>query len=144
MADLKRRGDLAELRVAADVLARGHRIAFPYGEDSDYDLIVDRDGLLERVQVKHAVSDGRVIPVRCRSMSLTGGRVRSVKKYTSHTIDWLAVFDVTTDRCYYVPAVELGPSGRSLLHLRLQPALSGRRQGIRHAADDLSFGTSGA
>jgi hypothetical protein len=144
MAELKRRGDLAELRVAADLLSRGHRIAIPYGEDSDYDLIVDRDGRLERIQVKHAVSDGRVIPVRCRSMSLTNGRVRAVKKYTSATIDWIAVFDTTTDRCYYVPASELGPSGRSLLHLRLQPALSGRRQGIRHATDYLSFEASGA
>jgi PD-(D/E)XK endonuclease len=144
MAELKRRGDLAELRVAADLLARGHRIAIPFGEDSDYDLIVDREGHLERVQVKHAVSDGRVIPVRCRSMSLTNGRVRSVKKYTAATIDWIAVFDVTTDRCYYVPAAELGPAGRSLLHLRLQPTRSGRRQGIRHAADYLSFGVTGA
>src|SRR4051795_6473755 len=109
MAPLKRKGDLAELRVAADLVARGHRIAFPFGEDWDYDLIVCRDGhALERVQVKHAVSDGAVIPVRCRSMSLTNGRVRTVKKYTQTTIDWIAVYDVSSDRCYYVPSAALG------------------------------------
>jgi hypothetical protein len=140
MADLKRKGDLAELRVASDVLARGHRVALPYGEDWDYDLIVCRDGhSLERVQVKHAVSDGAVIPVRCRSMSLTNGRVRAVKKYTSATIDWIAVYDATTDRCYYIPSSELGADGRSLLSLRLVPTRSGRRQGIRWAGDYLSF-----
>jgi hypothetical protein len=58
VAALKRKGDLAELRVAADLMARGHRIAIPYGEDWDYDMIVCRGGRLERVQVKHARSDG--------------------------------------------------------------------------------------
>ncbi len=32
----KAKGDLAEMRVAADLLERGHKIAFLYGEDWDY------------------------------------------------------------------------------------------------------------
>lgn len=139
MAELKRRGDLAEMRVAADVLARGHRIAIPFGEDCDYDLVVDRAGRLERVQVKHTASDGRVVVVRCRSQSLTGGRVRATKKYTAATVDWIAVFDTTTDRCFYIPAAELGPDGCAQLHLRLDAPRNGQRAGIRHAADYLSF-----
>lgn len=138
MAALKAKGDLAEAMVAADAMRRGHKIAYPFGEDWDYDLIVCRDERLERVQVKHARSDGRVIPVRCRSMSLTNGKVREVKKYTAAMIDWLAVYDVTTDRCYYVPAAELG-EGRWMMHLRLVPALSGRKADVRNAADYLEF-----
>jgi len=65
------------------------------------------------VQVKYSRSDGRVIIVRARSMSLTNGKVRVVKKYTAAMIDWLAVYDPTTDRCSYVPASELG-EGRSI------------------------------
>ncbi len=134
MAALKAKGDLAELSVAADLMDRGYKVAFPYGEDWDYDLILVRGGRFERIQVKHATSDGRVIQVRCRSLSLTNGKVRAIKKYTAASIDWLAVFDVTTQCCYYVPAAELG-TGRHILHLRLTPALSGRRQGV-HAASD--------
>ncbi len=53
----KAKGDLAELKVAGDLRARGYRIAFPYGEDWDYDLILCRqDGRLERIQVKHSCS----------------------------------------------------------------------------------------
>ena len=126
--------------VAADLRRRGHRIAVPWGEDCDYDLIVDRcdTGCLERVQVKYATSDGEVIRVRCRSFSLTNGKVRATKKYTAATVDWIAVYDPTTDRCYYVPARELG-AGRSYIHLRLQPARSGRKLGVRLATDYLSF-----
>ena len=41
MASLKRKGDLAELKVAADLIDRGCRISIPFGEDCDYDLIAD-------------------------------------------------------------------------------------------------------
>ncbi len=138
MAPLKAKGDLAELRVAADLVSRGHKVAIPFGEDCDYDLVVDRDGALERVQVKHTRSDGRVIVVRCRSASLTNGRVRAVKKYTATTIDWLAVYDATTDRCFYVPAAELG-DGCAELRLRLTPAANGQRTAIRLATDYLQL-----
>jgi len=128
----KSKGELAELRIAGDLVARGHKVALPYGEDWDFDLIVCRDRLLERVQVKYGRSDGAVLPVRCRSHSLTNGKVRATKHYTAESIDWLAVWDVTTDRCFYLPAIELG-EGRSLLHLRLEPTRNGQRRGVRDA-----------
>ena len=111
-------------------------MSFPYGEDCDYDLVIDRGDALERVQVKYTESDGRVIAVRCRSHSLTGGRVRHTKHYTAETIDWLAVYDLTSDRCYYVPAAFLG-TGRDLLHLRLDAARNGQVRGVHMAADFL-------
>ena len=138
MAPLKTKGDTAEMMVAADLVKRGYRIAFPFGEDADYDLIVERGERLERVQVKYTESRDGVVPIRCRSYSLTNGRVRQTKRYTARMIEWLAVYDRVTDRCYYVPAVELG-DGRSLLHLRLGPALNGQRRGINWARDYLDI-----
>jgi PD-(D/E)XK endonuclease len=52
MASLKTKGDLAELKVATDLVARGCRLSLPYGEDHDYDLVADYEGRLHRVQVK--------------------------------------------------------------------------------------------
>ena len=134
MAPLKRKGDLAELKVAADLLDRGCHLSFPYGEDCDYDLVADFDGVFHRVQVKYTESDGKVVGVRCMSHSLTNGKIRQTKHYTAEIIDWIAVYDRTTDRCYYFPARELG-SGKSYLHLRLTPARNGQRIGIRDASD---------
>jgi hypothetical protein len=87
---------------------------------------------LERVQVKYARSDGSIILVRARSHSLTNGKVRATKLYTAAMIEWLAVWDATSDRCYYIPAAELG-DGMSLLTLRIAPAKNGQRLGIRVA-----------
>jgi hypothetical protein len=129
----KAKGDIAELKVAADLRWRGYKLAFPYGEDVDFDLILCRsDGTLERVQVKYAQSDGRVITVRARSQSLTNGKVRATKHYTASTIDWLAVWEPSLDRCFYIPATELG-TGMTLLHLRLVPALNRQERRIRLA-----------
>ena len=134
MASLKTKGDLAELKVAADLVERGYRVAIPFGEDVDFDLILVREERLERVQVKHAQSDGCVIAVKCYSHSLTNGKIRQTKRYTAASIDWLAVYDRTTDRCYYVPAAELG-TGKNVLHLRLKSAMNGQRRGVRFADD---------
>ena len=134
MAPLKTKGDMAELMVAADLVKRGYRIALPFGEDNDFDLLFWRPPAreLERVQVKYTESDGSVVTVRTRSHSLTKGKVRATKRYTKDMIDWLAVYDATTDRCYYVPATEFG-DGMSMLHLRLTPALNNQRLRVRLA-----------
>jgi hypothetical protein len=129
----KAKGDLAELKVAADLRARGYKIALPFGEDWDYDLILCRDdGALERVQVKYVRSDGCVIAVPCRSHSLTNGKVKLTKRYTADMIDWLAVWDAGLDRCFYVPASELG-TGMNWLSLRLSPSRNNQVRGVRPA-----------
>jgi hypothetical protein len=136
MAPLKLKGDRAEIEVARDLIRRGFRIAIPYGEDWDFDLIFQRPGsqALERVQVKHAKPRGAVIPVRTRSSSLTNGKVRAVKRYTAATIDWIAAFDPVSERCFYVPAVELG-DGRDEISLRLSPTKNCQVKGVRYAED---------
>jgi hypothetical protein len=101
VASLKRKGDLAELKVAADLAAQ---------------------------------SDGRIVLVRCFSHSLTNGKIRATKRYTRQTVDWIATYDSTTERCYYLPSGELG-DGRATLTLRLQPARNGQLIGTRDAAD---------
>ena len=139
MAPLKRKGDLAELKVAADLMERGYGIAVPWSEDSDFDLIAYRDHELHRVQVKYTESDGRIVTVRCNSHSLTNGKIKQTKHYTARTIDWIAVWDRTSDRCYYVPACELG-NGRYVISLRLVPALNCQRARVRFAEAYLDFG----
>jgi hypothetical protein len=133
---LKAKGELAELKIAADLLDRGCRLSIPFVEDCDYDLIADAGSVLHRIQVKYTESDGRIILVRCRSHSLTKGKIRQTKHYTQETVDWIAVYDRTTDRCYYCPATELG-SGRCELSLRLVAARNGQRRRIRNAEDYL-------
>ena len=83
MAPLKQKGDLAELKVAADLGERGYGIAWPHGEDCDFDLIAYRGDELHRVQVKYSGSGRSGVNIRCQSHSLTNGRIRRTKHYLS-------------------------------------------------------------
>lgn len=127
MAETKTKGDLGQAMIMAEAMKRGYKVAIPVGEDWRYDLIVLRQGKLERVQCKYTESDGQYINVRCRSSNNW-----QTLKYTADEIDWLAVYDKTTDQCYFVPASELG-DGKSELHLRVQPPKNGQVKKVRLA-----------
>jgi hypothetical protein len=116
------------------LVERGYQVAIPFGEDSDFDLVLLRGDKNERVQVKYSTSKDGVMPVHCYSNSLTNGKVRRRKHYTARMIEWLAIYESTTDRCFYVNAAELG-EGKSTLHLRLEPTRNNQSVGIRYAED---------
>lgn len=120
MTKTTEKGDYGVAMVIADVKKRGYKIALPMGEDWPFDLIVQRDNKLERIQCKYTESDGAVIKAKCGS---TSGYVNY--KYTAEHIDWIAVYDKTTDKCYYIDAHELG-EGKNHMFLRLTPTKSGR------------------
>ena len=115
-------GTLGEAMVIADAVRRGYKVAVPLGENGRYDLIVDRLGRLERVQVKYTRSDGAVVRVKCRSTNNWSTIV-----YSPQDFEWLAVYDHTTDACYYLPSALLG--GRTQIHLRLGPTRNGQDAG---------------
>lgn len=141
MATLKQKGDLAELKVAVDLVAQGYRVLFPFGEDHDYDLVIDDGARFQRVQAKYTRESDGVIGARCQSHSLTNGKIRVTKQYTAATIDWLAVYDAASDRCFYLPATLLG-AGRTELRLRVRPAKNQQRARIRWAEDFRDLATA--
>ncbi|MFM7573928.1 MAG: group I intron-associated PD-(D/E)XK endonuclease [Snowella sp.] len=67
-----------------------------------------------RYVTAYTESDGNVIVVMCRSANNWG-----TIKYASDDIDWIAVYDKTTDQCYFISSDFLGKVGRSIIKLRL-------------------------
>jgi hypothetical protein len=92
--------------ILADFQRQGHGIAIPFGHDLPLDLIVVRkeDGSLEKVQCKYSTSNGRGIFAKVTSTSAWVHH-----RYTRDEVDWIAVYDATTE-CFYLPsAVWDGP-----------------------------------
>lgn len=54
MNDTPRQGEKSELAVASELMKMGYGVSFPFGHDYQYDLIVDQNGDLYRIQVKTA------------------------------------------------------------------------------------------
>ena len=130
MGQTNAKGEIGEAMILADLQRQGHGIAIPFGHDLPFDLIVVRkeDGALEKVQCKYTTSNGRVIRAKIRSCSAWVNH-----RYTSEEVDWIAVYDSTSDRCFYLPSSEW--DGQTELNLRLDPTLNGQMKGIRFADD---------
>ena len=128
MGITNRKGELGEAMVLADLQRKGYGVAIPFGHDLPFDLVLIRktSGILERVQCKYTESDGRSLDVRCQSTSAWVSHT-----YAAHELDWIAVFDLTTDRCYYVHSSTW--AGLARPRLRLIPAANGQRKGTRPA-----------
>lgn len=134
MQTTKIKGDLGELKVATDLSEKNFPVSFPYGDNRRYDLIVEReDGSLQKVQVKYTESDGKVISVRLRTTTRTTDKQLSFKTPKREEIDFVAVYDKTTDQCFYLPVSLCG--GKNQIQLRLQAPKNGQKQGVHWAKD---------
>lgn len=114
--DKKTKGDLAEMAVAKKLVALGYEVSFPFSGGARYDLVVDRGGDLDRVQVKYGrlEEDGR-IKFECSSNNPTGDGF-NCSDYDESEIDSFMAYCPETDEVYEV-AVEDAP-GR-IMCLRL-------------------------
>jgi hypothetical protein len=124
------KGEIGEAMILADLQRQGHGIAIPFGHDLPFDLIVVRkeDGALEKVQCKYTTSDGRVVRASVRSSSAWVNY-----RYTETDVDWIAVFDATTSRCFYIPSAVW--NGQIAVSLRLVATNNGQSKKIRFAKD---------
>ena len=102
----KEKGNLTELQCMTEFYKAGYRVSIPYGENSRYDMILDVNGHLLRVQCKtsKAVSD-ECFSFACRSTRVNSQGSYSTK-YTKDEIDYFSTF--YNGKCYLVPVEECG------------------------------------
>ena len=101
-----------------------------------YDLAVDLDGRLIRVQCKSAPVRGDVVVVRARTNRRAPEGFRH-GTYSADEVDVIAAYAPTLKRCFAVPIQTFGESGS--LYLRLSPPRNGQRAGL-HFAEDYPLG----
>jgi PD-(D/E)XK nuclease superfamily protein len=92
-----------------------------------YDLVLDVNDILFRVQVKWAPRIGDVIVLRCYSNCRSrAGNVRRL--YSPDEIDAYAAYCPELDKNYFLPMSEF--IGQQHIQLRLAPARNNQRRGI--------------
>ncbi len=129
----KTKGDLGQVMVMGDLLSRGYKVALPLGEDWRYDLVVDRKNRLLKIQCKYTEAAKGVIKVRCETHD-----GRNYYKYTKKDLDFIAVYDKITQKCYYIKNSYL-ESNRATMTLRLTPAKNNQTKKIFNAKDFTKF-----
>lgn len=83
--------------------------------------------------MKYTTGDGRIVKVKIGS---TSAWVRH--RYTADEVDWIAVYDATTERCYYVHSSVW--DGHTTMNLRVVPPANGQKKAIRFAELFTSLG----
>ena len=123
-------GNVSEAVLLARFVRAGYQVLVPFGEGHRYDLVVDRDGALQRVQVKtgRLLATGVIKFAACSSHYHRGG---TSSDYRGDVV-LFAVYCPALDRCYLVPVDEVGTSHA---YLRVDPVRNGQAAGVRYAAD---------
>lgn len=126
------KGNVAELKIAAEAARLGIQVLRPMAEHERYDLVFEIEGEFKRVQCKSAPRRGDVVVVTLLTNRRgPKGYVRT--KYTANEIDAVAAYCPSLDECFYIPIERI--AGMSAMHLRLGPARNGQRAALNFARD---------
>jgi PD-(D/E)XK endonuclease len=127
----KNKGDLGVLKVKVDLFEQGYLILVPETEHCPFDLVIYKDGLFKKVQVKfrNLTRSGVLeIPFRSSYSTSKGVKTKSVNK---NMVDVYAIYCPQTDSCYY-----FNPSGfNKTVTLRVKTSLNNQKSKIHLAAD---------
>ena len=109
------RGEWAEIRFLARAAEQRFRVSKPWGNAAPYDLMVEKEGMIYRVQVKSTTARVTKGAYACRMP--TGKRLTHILE----EIDFVAAYVIPLDLWYIIPAgvvkarkgaISLAPWGR--------------------------------
>jgi hypothetical protein len=126
------KGAIAEAAFTAAAIQLGLFVLRPTSEGGRYDLLIDLDPQVIRVQCKWARRvDGVLIVKLDTSRCTPNGYVRST--YTAREVDAIGVYSAEIRRCFLIPIAEVERA--RAVHLRIDPALNNQALRIRWARD---------
>ena len=115
MNETKIKGLTTELQCQLFFTSLGYNVSIPLGEDCKYDLIVDINGELSKIQVKTCPEEENGIEFRTKSSYLTSQGTVSTG-YTEKDIDFFATY--YKEQCYLIPVSQCGNTSKKLLFER--------------------------
>jgi hypothetical protein len=116
--------------VIVECIKLGIGLAKPL-DDERYDLILDVDSKLWRIQCKWAVRQGEVVVIRLYS-NRRGPEGMITRRYSAEDVDGFAAYGLETDTCYFMPVTF---ARHREVRFRLGPTLNNQAIGIRWASD---------
>ena len=125
----KDKGDLGVLKAQADLCFQGYTILTPCTEHAPFDLVIYKDGLFKRVQVKYrrVRPDGAIhFTLRSCWSDSNGCHVKPLDK---GEFDIVCIYCPDTDKCYYVPTSEID----HCITLRIAKPKNNQKSGVKLA-----------
>jgi len=111
--DTKLKADVAESAVITALLKRGFRVLKPVGDRLPYDLALDINGKLLKIQVKSAWFYNGSYTVDTRRTK-TNRRRMIRARYDENDFDFAIVYIEDLDTCYVMPVKEFSAYGSGI------------------------------
>ncbi len=127
-------GEITESIILAKLIQLGYECLIPWGHDHRYDIAIDDDGKLIRIQCKTARYLEELGCLEFNSAityARVGGKPHIRKGYKGEA-DYFGVYSPDTGKVYLVP-VEDAPD--SAVTLRLEATKNNQQKGVRWAED---------
>lgn len=119
-------GSVSELAVAKALMERGNIVSFVFGMSQPYDLVVDIDNKLYKVEVKTGrLKKGKI---QFRTCSVVRGKTI----WASKAADLYGIYCPELDKVYLLP---IHLAGNTVGTLRVDPRGNGSKKGILMASD---------
>lgn len=134
MKNTKKVGNLTELQCATRLYELGCAVSIPFGNSEKYDLIIDWNNKLYKVQVKHANlhldedENKDYITFECRWQSHNTQGYKQIQ-YTAEDTDFFATY--FENECYLIPQIECS----NVKTLRIKPPKNNQKKGISFLED---------
>ena len=131
-------GDYGEALAVVNFMSKGAIVSKPLSNNARYDLIVEIDHKIYRVQVKstNAIKEGKM-EFATKTTNYTKGSWKSVA-YSTREIDMFFLYCVENNWCGLYIIQESDETIPQQLNIRIEPPKNNQKLGIR-LADDYCF-----
>jgi hypothetical protein len=105
----KEKGDIALGNAISYFMSNGYEVCLPIGDKRDWDIVVEKNGVLQKVQIKYAGIYSR--DGKCKAgLRITGGNqsFNSSKVYSNKAFDLLFIYTEKGEG-YCIPWPEVVP-----------------------------------
>lgn len=130
-SETTRKGEIAKCKVLLRSYEKGIAVSVPT-VDCDYDLIIDQEGKLHRVQVKYAAGKSGASGSVLLNLRRTT-RNKKVLVYEAKNVDAILVYLPATDRVVWLPPKLW--AGKTSLTIRYEPTKNNQAKVLLNAKD---------
>jgi hypothetical protein len=128
-----KKGEVTESVILARLVQLGYECLIPWGHDHRYDIAIDDDGRLVRIQCKTAREEQGYLEFNTAiTYARVGGKPHVRKGYQGEA-DYFGVYSPETGKIYLVPVEEVPIC--SIGRLRLNPTKNNQQKGVKWAKD---------
>jgi hypothetical protein len=124
-------GELSEQFIIANLLKLGLVVSKLIGDNQPYDLIIDFNRRLFKVQIKTGTLENGVVKFKAVRSRINTNQ-HFLNHYTAEEVDLFMIYCIELDKCYFVP-FEICPAFN--VFLRIDDTKNSQAKNIRFAKE---------